>query len=118
MSTKVTPLKVKLSLSTQNYDYRKYKILQLIDSQPFFVAQNLRKKLPSLLGISRQQFSNYCNVALDSTLEIPANKLLILATLFNVNPFDLVNIPSKPVSMNDFIPKSFTSAQEATKLTR
>ena len=118
MSAKVTQPQAKLTLSNQNYSLRKYKLLQLIDSQPLYMAKNLQKNLPLLLGISRQAFSNYLNAPLGATLQIPSDKLLTLASLFNVQPSELLNEPVKTLKLDSFIPKSFSEASVKTGLTR
>lgn len=118
MSAKVTQPQAKLTLSNQNYSLRKYKLLQLIDSQPRYLAKNLQKTLPQVLGISRQAWSNYLNARIGSTLQIPADKLFILANLFNVAAVDLLNEPVKVLTLDSFLPKTFSEASTISSLVR
>lgn len=116
MTTNVTQKQAKLTLSNQNYSLRKYKLLELIDSQPLYVAKSLHKNLPKLLDVSRQSFSNYLNASLDSSLQIPSDMLLIIAKLFSVDPYDLLNYKLSHLSLSFFVPMSFSTAKEATGL--
>ena len=118
MSTKVTQEQVKLTLASQNYSFRKYKLLELIDSQPVYLAKNLQKNLPKALGISRQHWAHYLNASLESKLEIPGSKLLILAFMFHVEPFQLFNVLPKFLPLESFYPETFSAAKEITKLTK
>ena len=118
MSTKLTRVRVKLSLTNQNYSLRKYSFLELIESQPLHVATNLKRNLPKALGLSRQSFANYCNAPIDSSLIINSDRLIMLSYLFNVPPHALINGPIKILKMEDFYPKTTSKAKQISNLTK
>lgn len=116
MKTNVTPKQEKLTLSNQNYSLRKYKLLELIDSQPLYIAKSLLKTLPSVLCISRQTFASYLNAPLGSSLQIPSDLLIMLSQLFSVRPSELLNYQLPLMSLGFFVPSSYSSTAVQTDL--
>lgn len=81
----------KLSLLNQNYELRKYRILEFINAKPHSESIEIKKKLPELLGISRQRFSRWLNLPIEDTREIPYSHLVRIASFLNVEPSELIN---------------------------
>lgn len=92
MKPNITKKQPKLTFNNERYSERKYRIVEVLDNLPFSHARNLKAILPSILAISRQQFSKWCNAPIDSSLDIPSSKLLVLAANLSVQPADLFNV--------------------------
>lgn len=81
----------KLSFFNQNYELRKYRILEFINVKPHYESIEIRRKLPKLLGISRQRFSRWLNLPIEDTMEIPYSHLVRIASFLDVEPSELIN---------------------------
>ena len=81
----------KLSFFNQNYELRKYRILEFINAKPHYESIEIRRKLPKLLGIPRQRFSRWLNLPIEDTREIPYSHLVRIASFLDVEPSELIN---------------------------
>lgn len=117
METKVIKKNQTLTLLSQNYHLRKYRILEMLDSQPLKIARQMRKELPKILGITRQTFASWCNAPKDSNLEISSIHLLTLAGLFEVEPIEMLNTQIPSLSLTDFAPRPHATTKKITGLT-
>jgi len=95
----------KLQLNNSCYEYRKYKILQIIDNYPSYLCRLYKNELPKQIGVNRQTFANWLNASTVDTMEIPSVKLAIIAKTLKVPIEDLFNISIPEISIE---PKEVT----------
>lgn len=80
-----------LNLNNQQFEKRKFRILEIIAKKPHLEAVELMRSLPFSLSITRQTFSSYCNAHINSNVEIPSSKMFILSQLLEVEIYELFN---------------------------
>lgn len=81
-----------LRIDNQFYEFRKFAILQILNTLPADRSKELKNKLPVLLSVTKQTFATWCNASINSTIDIPATKLALIAKNLNVNIENLFNI--------------------------
>lgn len=118
MRKNVTNVLPKLQLNNTYYQYRKYNILQLLNSFPADLCQLYKRELPHALGINRQTFSNWLNANITDILEIPSLKLAQIASFLKVPIEELINIPVPAIDIKTESQIIEQSILEQTGLTR
>lgn len=79
----------------------KYKLAELLYNLPYNEAKQVKRQLPSILGISRQTLQLYLNATTTSKTNIPLNEFLRLCVFFNVQPFDMINYEIEEILIVD-----------------
>jgi len=95
MQTLTTKKPNKLTLASEAYELRKYKILEIIEQKPANYARLLKRNIPILLQINRQTWSNWLNAQITDKLEIPSIKLGLIANYLDVSIEQLINVKLK-----------------------
>lgn len=80
-----------LRMDNFNYELRKYKIIEILNSMPADISFLTKRNLPSILEVSKQTFANWCNASLTDSTEIPSEKLRIISIALNVSIEKLFN---------------------------
>lgn len=95
MSTKVTQKsksKTKMSENvtkmSQNY---KYTVKVMLESLPHKEYKVARRKLPEFLGVNERTFARWINAKEGEKLEIPSDKLAVIAKYLNCPLEDMFN---------------------------
>lgn len=85
-----------LNINT-NYQNKKFKILEFLDQLPYAEAKNLKKQLPTILGVTRQTFAKYCNAEINDKSDMTTAQLFTLCKIFNVEPSQLVRFHTNTI---------------------
>lgn len=112
MNTNVTKKSKVLNLTSENYNLRKYRILEIIDGLPSKTVKKLKLKIPVVLKITRQTFSRWCNLHINDANDIPALQLFKIANILQVEPKDLLN-----ESLKNSIPKDVLNIEVKEAIT-
>lgn len=116
MQNQLTSSQVKLTLFEDNYQLRKYKIFEILNSLPKNHESQIKKSIISDLGITRQTLSNWLNASIYDNIEIPTQSFLRIAITLNVSPFELMNIPIKPIRVINTKMEKYRSIAQKTGL--
>jgi hypothetical protein len=72
-------------------DERKYKIQEFLNSLPYEDYRIAKNKLPLALGVSKRTFERWMYLTHDDRLEVPADKLAIIAKFLGKKIEDFFN---------------------------
>ncbi|GEM_PF-3273674 len=72
---------------------KKFRILEILDLMPHKEAKTLKKKLPEILGVTRQTMAKYCNAQLEDNCDMTTSHFFTLCKILNVEPLELIRLP-------------------------
>lgn len=108
-----------LSLRLDNYFYnfRKYRILEILNSYPADQSKELKRQLPLKLDINRQTFANWLNSSKADKLEIPSIKLWMISKFLKVSIDELFNIDESELIFHNLFNEESKSILQKAGLT-
>lgn len=83
------------------FEQPKYKLAELLYNLPYNEAKQVKKQLPSILGISRQTLELYLKATTTDKTNIPLNEFLRLCVFFNIEPFEMINYEIEEIKIVD-----------------
>lgn len=83
------------------FEKPKYKLAELLYNLPYTEAKQVKKQLPTLLGISRQTLQLYLKATTSDKTNIPLNEFLRLCVFFNIEPFAMLNYEIEEILIVD-----------------
>lgn len=106
-----------LRLDNYFYNFRKYRILEILNSFPADHSKELKRQLPLKLDINRQTFANWLNASKSDTLEIPSIKLWMISKIVKVSIDELFNIDESELIFTDLFNSVANNILKKTGLT-
>ena len=101
MTTNVTKIGRKRVGNGIFFEQPKYKLAELLYNLPYNEAKQVKKQLPSILGISRQTLQLYLKATTNDKTNIPLNEFLRLCVFFNIEPFEMLNYEIEEILIVD-----------------
>ncbi len=96
---------------------RKYRIKDLLNQMSQGDYKKARRVLPKYLGVSKSTLDRWIYAPWSDTIDIPGEKLVMIASFFGVEPEDLFTERPEGLHFSDVISKGIKEEKDKLNLT-